>query len=86
MIMLKNAVASVGPICAIKDQSDQYFSHSGREITWGQYSNLLLSVANDYDMQFSSSGSQSSRKVCVTNSNNNNFSREYIYDFTEENT
>ena len=36
-------------------------------------------------MQFSSSGSQSSRKEYVTKSNNSNFSRDSIYDFTEEN-
>ena len=36
-------------------------------------------------MQFSSSGIQSSRKVYVTDSNNTNFSRDSISDFTEEN-
>ena len=36
-------------------------------------------------MQFTSSGSKSSRKVYVTNSNNNNFSRDSISDFTQEN-
>ena len=36
-------------------------------------------------MQFTSSGSQSSRKVYVTESNNSNFSRDSISDFTEDN-
>ena len=36
-------------------------------------------------MKFTSSGSQSSRKVYFTNSNNNNLSRDSIFDFTEEN-
>ena len=83
--MLENKVDSIGPLRAIKNQSDQYLSHSGRELTYEQYSNLLLSAANNYDIPFSSSGSQSSRKVYVTDSNNSNFSRDYISDFTEEN-
>ena len=41
-IMLEKTVASVGPRCAIKYQSDQNFSYSVRELTYEQYSNLLL--------------------------------------------
>ena len=37
-------------------------------------------------MQFSSSGSQIPRKVCVTESNNSNFSRDSFSDFTKDNT
>ena len=48
--MLENAVASVAPLCAIKDQSDQHFSHSGRELSCQQYSNLLLPAATNYDI------------------------------------
>ena len=50
-IILENAVASVRIIRAIKDQSDQNFSHSGRELTHEKYSNLLLSAANKYDIK-----------------------------------
>ena len=82
--MLENAVASVGPLRIIKYQYDQHFSHSGREITYEQFSNLLLSADNNYDIKFYSSGSRSSRKVYATDSNNNNFSRDSISDFTEE--
>ena len=82
--MLENLVASVGTLRAIKDQSDQHFSHSGREITYERCPNLLFSESNNYDMKISSSGSQSSRKVYATDSNNINFSRDSIYDFTEE--
>ena len=42
-------------------------------------------VANDHGMQFSSTGSQSSPKAHVTDSNNYGFSRDSISDFTEEN-
>ena len=47
---------------------------------------MLLSVATTYDTKFSSSGSQSSRKVYVTESDNFNFSCNSISEFTEENT
>ena len=86
--MLENEVASIGPLRAIKDQSNHQFLHSGRELTHEKYSNLLLSAATNYDMQFSSSGSQRSRKlyvIYVTESNNSNFYRNSISDFTEEN-
>ena len=49
-----------------------------------KYSNLLLSVANNDDIQFTSSGSQSSRKAYATYSNNNNLSCNSISYFTEE--
>ena len=68
-IMLQNEVDYVGPLRSMKDQSDQNFSHSGREITHEKYSNLLLSADDNYDMQFTSPGSQSSQKVYVTDSN-----------------
>ena len=84
--MLTNAVASVGPLRAIKYQSDQHFLHNMLELTYEQYSNLLLSEANNYDIHFSSSASHILRKVYVTGSNNTKFSRNSIYDFTEENT
>ena len=76
--MLENALASVGTLRTIKDQTDQHFSHSGRELTYEQYSNLIMSAANNYDIKFSSSGIQSSRKVYVTDSNNNKISRDSI--------
>ena len=59
-IMLENAVASVAHLRAIKDQADQHSEHSGEVLSYEQYSNLLLSAATNYDMTFSSSGSQSS--------------------------
>ena len=62
--MIENSVASVGPLRDIKDQSDQNFSYSGRELTYEKYSVLLLSAATNYDITFSSSGSQISRKIC----------------------
>ena len=55
--MLENEVASVGPLRAMKDQYDQHFSHSGRELTHEKHSNVILSEATNYDTQFSSSGS-----------------------------
>ena len=69
-IMLENAVASVTPLRAIKDQSDQHFSHSRRELPHQQYSNLLLSAATNYDIQFSPSTNINSRKVYAADSEN----------------
>jgi hypothetical protein len=77
--MLENAVASVAPLRAIKDQHDQHFSHSGQELSYEQYSNLLLSAATNYGIQFSSSTTQSSRKVYVTESDNSNSFRDTIF-------
>ena len=84
-ILLENAVASVAPLRAIKDQSDQHLSHNRQELTYEQYSNLLLSAATNYDAQLSSSSGQSSRKVYITETDNFNFSRNSISEVTEEN-
>ena len=72
-IMVKNEVDSVGTLRSIKDQSDQCSSQSGQELSYEKYSNLILLEATNYDIQFSSSGIQSSRKVDVTESNNYKF-------------
>ena len=48
-MMLENVVSSVRNLRTIKDQSDQHFSHSGRDLTYEQCSNLLLSAANNHD-------------------------------------
>ena len=48
--MLENAVASVALLRAIKDQSDQHFSCSRQELSYQQYSNLLLLAATNYDI------------------------------------
>ena len=46
---------------------------------------MLLPAAINHAMPCSSSGSQSSRHVYVTESNSSNFSRDSIPDFTEHN-
>ena len=40
--MIENTVAFVGPIRGIKDQSNQNFSHSRRELTHDQCSNMIF--------------------------------------------
>ena len=80
--MAENVVVSVGPLSAMKCQSDQHFLRSGQELMHEKYSNLLLSAATNYDMQFSSSGSQSSRKTYITESHNSKCSLDSISDFT----
>ena len=70
---------------AMKDQSDQNLSLSGKELAYDQYWNLLLSVATNYDTQLFSSSGQISRKLYVTEADNYNFSRDSIPEVTEEN-
>ena len=84
-IILENAVDSVAPLHVIKDQSDQNFSHSGRELSYQQYSNLLLSAATNHIIQFSSSINNNSRKIYATDSENSNFFHDAISEVTEEN-
>ena len=81
----ENAVSSVCLLRDIKDQADQCLTCCGQEINYDKCSNLLLSVATNYDSQFSSSSSQSLRKVCNTKTCDTNFSHDSISEVTEEN-
>ena len=61
--LLENAVASVKHLCAVRDQSEQHFTDSGKMINYDQQATSLLSAGNGYDSQFASTSSKSSRKV-----------------------
>jgi hypothetical protein len=55
--MLQNAVhpslvLSVLELCALKTQADQHKTQTGKDLTYDQYVNLLLSAASAYDAQF----------------------------------
>ena len=49
--MLEKTVASIGPMCAMKDQADKNFTHSGQELNYDQYSNIFLSEATNNGLQ-----------------------------------
>jgi hypothetical protein len=51
--MLQNAVHPVQELRAVKTQADQHKTQTGKELTYDQYVNLLLSAASAYyDAQF----------------------------------
>jgi hypothetical protein len=50
--MLQNAVHPVQEFRAVKTQADQHKTQTGKELTYDQYVNLLLSAASTYDAQF----------------------------------
>jgi hypothetical protein len=50
--MLQNAVHPVQELRAVKTQADQHKTQAGKEFTYDQYVNLLLSAASAYDAQF----------------------------------
>jgi hypothetical protein len=51
--MLQNAVHPVQELRAVKTQADQHKTQTGKELTYDQYVNLLLSAASPaYDAQF----------------------------------
>ena len=62
-ILLENAVASVKPLHSVKDQADQVFAHSGKLLGYNQHDTLLLSTVTNYDSQFLSESSRSTRMV-----------------------
>ena len=62
-IMLENAVASVKPLRSVKEQVDKMFTHACKLLDYDQHATLLLSAPTNYDLQFLSSSSRSTRKV-----------------------
>jgi hypothetical protein len=50
--MLQNAVHPVQELCAVKTQADHHKTQTGKDLTYDQYVNLLLSAASTYDAQF----------------------------------
>jgi hypothetical protein len=51
-MLLQNAVRPVQELRAVKTQADQHKTQAGKELTYDQYVNLLLSAASAYDAQF----------------------------------
>ena len=52
--MLQNAVSSVEELRSVKNQADQHRLHSGTELTYEEYSELLKSAAQSYDTRVTS--------------------------------
>ena len=62
-MLLENAVTLVKSLHSVKDQADQMATHTGKTLDYDQHAGLLLSAATNYDLQFVSSSSTSTRKV-----------------------
>jgi hypothetical protein len=63
--MLQNAVhPPVQEIRAVKTQADQHKTQTGKELTYDQYVNLLLSAASAYDAQFAPKTHSAARAPC----------------------
>ena len=50
--MLQNAGHAIDDLHAIKIQADQFKMHGGQELSYDQYTKLLLSAASNYDSQY----------------------------------
>ena len=50
--MLENAVAPIEALGVVKNQGNQLKTHLGRNLDHYTYSNLVVSVVVNYDMQF----------------------------------
>jgi hypothetical protein len=62
--MLQNAVRPVQELRAVKTQADQHKTQTGKELTYDQYVNLLLSAASAYDAQFAPKTHFAARAPC----------------------
>jgi hypothetical protein len=48
-VMLENAIHPISELCAVKNQADQLKTTSGTDLTYEEYSRLVLSAAASYD-------------------------------------
>ncbi len=64
-IMLENAVAPVTELRQVKINADLEKTKNGRNLTYEEYLNLLLSAATNYDIQFASK--KTKRQVFIHN-------------------
>ena len=83
-IILENVITSVKPLCSFKDQSDRLFTYTGELLCYDQYNALLLSAATNYDSQFVSASSRSTRKVCNVELGGSNFEIDSPSEVTED--
>jgi hypothetical protein len=81
---LENAVAPVKSLRSVKDQADQMSTHTGKDLDYDQYAGLLLSAATNYDMQFASTSSKSTRKVYNTELESSDFAMDSPSEVTED--
>ena len=63
-ILLENVVSSVKPLRSVKCQADQLFAPACKLLDYDQHATLLLSEATNYDSNFVSSFTRSTRKIC----------------------
>ena len=82
--LLENAVSSVKPLHSVKGKSDKLFTHTDKLLDWDQHAKLLLSAVTNYDSQFVSASSRSTRKVCDTELGGGNFVIDSLSDVTED--
>ena len=59
-ILLENLVASVKPLRSVKDQHDQLYAHTGKELDCDQ--RTVFSAATNYDTKFVSESARIARK------------------------
>ena len=61
--LLQNVVKFNIELRDVKDQSDQMHAQSGKDLTFDQYSVLVVSSSTNYDSQFNSMSTKTSRGV-----------------------
>ena len=62
-IMLENAVAPIEMLRAVKNQADQFKISNGKDLTYVEYSKLVLSAASTYDASSSSRNMTTKRRT-----------------------
>ena len=82
--LLQNAVKSNSELRTVKDQADQILPQTGRELTCDQCSTLILSASANYDQQFNSMSTKTSRRVYHTEIGDNNFDQDSPSEVTED--
>ena len=61
--MLQNALALVKALKAVKDQANQFKTTTGKDLSYNEYSTLVILAAINHNTQFQIKTSKPSRKV-----------------------
>ena len=61
--MLENSLAPVKALKAVKDQTNQFETHAGKDLSHDEYSTLVTSAAINHNTQFQIKTTKPSRKV-----------------------